>query len=195
VLRAVAASVLLATLVRPAAADEPVPHFAASARCSDKPAPSADACDFLGDTEDLQAPSGGRVYRETWAGPFRGPTGHGSIALMIAPDGTRTLKTPWRQSPYLLKPYELRHFEEAVAGSDFARRPVYNRAAQVCVDGVGTALEAIVDGKYRLVYFDYCGGVSSDGIAGALDQLFAFAAWKAGLRYPVNPEHPTFRGR
>jgi hypothetical protein len=195
VLRAIATAFLALFAVAGPVRAESIPHFAASARCSDKPAPSADACDFLDGAAELQIPPGGRVYRETWAGPFMGPTGHGNIELRIAPDGTRTLVTPWRQSPYLLKPYELRHFEEALAQSDFGQRPVHNQTSSVCLDGVGTALEAIVDGKYRLVYFGYCGGVSSESIAGALDQLFVFAAWRSGLRYPVNPEHPTFRGR
>jgi hypothetical protein len=173
-----------------------VPHFAATARCFDKnDPPPAEVCELLHGTEELKAPPGGRVYRETWTGPVIGPMQDGSIVLTITPDGTRTLKTPWLSGAYRLKSTELADFEATLARSDFGDRPVHNQATPVCLDGVATALEAIVDGRYRLVYFSYCGGVSSEGIASALDQLFVLAASKAGLRYPFNPDHPTFRGR
>ena len=124
---------------------------------------------------------------------------YGSIVLRISQDGTRLLETPWRHGAYHLRSDELAGFETMLAQSDFANRPVFNQldtssGTVTCVDGVATALEAIVDGKYRLVYFDFCGGVSSNSIADALDELFVVAASKAGLQYPVNPQHPTFRG-
>ena len=143
---------------------------------------------------DLAAPPGGRAYRETWSGPFRGEMHAGAIVLTIDDNGRRTMKTPWRSGAFRLRPKDLPDFEDALAGSDFAALPMFNQYAGVCVDGVATTLEAVVDGKYRLVYFDYCGGVSSESVARALDRLFVFAARKSGRYYPVNPDHPTFRG-
>jgi len=174
-----------------------IPQFTASVRCPGDGSPAgAGACDFLRQLgiDELEVPPGGRIYRETWLGPFRGRMHSGSIVLTIHADGRRTLKTPWRRSVYRLKPGELTGFERALAQSDFGTLPVFNGLDEICVDGVGTSLEAIVDGRYRLVYFDYCGGVQSESVAEALDQLFVFAAGKSGLQYPVNPKHPTFRG-
>ena len=120
--------------------------------------------------------------------------GHGSIVLTIHADGTRTLKTPWHYGVFHLKSTDLPHFEADLAQSGFDTLPIYNRWEEVCIDGVTTTLEAIVDGKYRISYFDYCGGVHPEPVAQALDELFVFAAGKSGKRYPVNPDHPTFRG-
>ncbi len=179
-----------------AASPPAIPQFPASERCSSD-ARSADtlACPFLGAIKPLEAPPGGRIYRETWSSGLKGPMGRGVITLTVYADGRRTLSSPWRYPADVLRPGELPDFEAALARSDFGRLPVDNQAEGACIDGVATTLEAVVDGRYRLTYFDYCGGVSSEGVALALDQLFVFAAAKAGMRYPVHPNHPTFRGR
>jgi len=169
-----------------------VPEFSPSERC---PTPNADACaSYRMDAHPLTAAPGARVYREIWRGPFVGPMGHGSIVLTVHQDGTRTLRTPWRRGEYRLRPSDLPDFEATLARSDFATLPVYNQSEEICVDGVATTLEAIVDNNYRIAYFDFCGGVSSESVATALDQLFVFSAHLSGLRYPVNPDRPTFRG-
>ncbi|MEI9996567.1 MAG: hypothetical protein WDM91_18360 [Rhizomicrobium sp.] len=174
-----------------------IPQFSASQACPGDGSPEMQYdCKFLDDVgaKALQAPAGSRVYRESWMGPFASPMHDGSIVLIIAPDGTRTLQTPWRRRPYRLRPGELPDFEAALAKSAFSRRTVYNRIEGFCVDGVATALEAVVDGRYRMVLYDYCGGVFDEDVAQALDQLFVFAAGLSGLHYPVNPDHPTYRG-
>lgn len=177
---------------RAAAVTGAAPQSPSSETC---PTPSSETCaSYRMGAQILRAAPGERVYRETWRGPFRGAMGHGSITLTIRRDGARTLRTPWRHGEYLLRPNELVDFEPALARSNFASLPVFNQVQQVCVDGVATTLEAIVDGNYRIAYFDYCGGVSSEGVAQALDQLFVFSAHLSGLSYPVNPSHPTFRG-
>jgi hypothetical protein len=118
----------------------------------------------------------------------------GRIVLTVYPDGRRTLTTPWRRGAYRLRAGDLPNFESTLAASNFGELPVYNAYYGVCVDGVATSLEAIVHGNYRAVFFSYCGGVSSESVAAALDQLFVFAAGLSGLRYPAHPERPTFRG-
>lgn len=196
---AFAMAVLLATIPAAAESDDApaIPHFTASQRCPGDGSPEMKYdCDFLHEegAADLEAPPGARVYRETWAGPFMAPMNGGSITLTIAADGSRSLKTPWRRRPYRLKPGDIPDFESLLARSSFAQRSVYNRIDAMCVDGVVTSVEAIVDGQYRLVLFDSCAGVFDENIALALDQLFVFAAGLSGLKYPVYPDHPTFRG-
>jgi hypothetical protein len=174
-----------------------IPQFEPTIQCpSDKDETIKEVCGFLqgAGAGVLKSRLGDRVYRETWIGGLRGKWGRGSIVLTIHADGGRTLKTPWHRGLYRLKPGELPDFETTLARSDFARLSFYNRYAEVCVDGVATSLEAIVGGRYRLAYFDYCGGVGSRGVADALDQLFVFAAGIDGLHYPFDPAHPTFRG-
>ena len=180
------------TDVQSAAAPGQVPQFPPSEICPD---PGAEACaDHRMGALPLEAAAGTRVYRETWSGPFTGPMQGGSIVLTIRPDGTRTLQTPWRPDDYELSGDDLPDFEAALARSDFGALPEYNQAVEVCTGGVATTLEAVVDGTYRITHFDYCGGVSSESVAQALDQLFVFSAGLSGLSYPVNPERPTFRG-
>ena len=198
---AIAAMIAASCMFCPAAiagdAPSAIPQFADGPHCpGDRSAEMKYDCDFLAETgaKDLRAPKGARVYRETWMGPFMGPMHEGSIVLTIAADGSRTLRTPWRRRPYHLKPGELPDFEATLAKSTFAQKTVYNRIDGVCVDGVATAVEAVVDGKYHLVLFDFCGGVFDEDIAQALDQLFVFAAGLSGRHYPVNADHPTFRG-
>jgi hypothetical protein len=177
--------------------DESVPRFSASQRCPGDGSPEMKYdCDFLKElgAKPLEAPLGGRAYRETWAGPFAGPTGRGSITLRITADGMRTLEAPWLKRPYRLNPGELPDFEATLAKSRFDKWTVYNRREGIWVDGVATSIEAVVDGKYRLVLFDYSGGVFDEAIAQALDQLFVFTAGLKGLKYPVDSDHPTYRG-
>jgi len=183
-----------------------IPHFTASQRCpGEGSAEMKYDCDLLNDMglKPLDAPPGGRAYRETWSGPFSQITGHGSITLTIAADGQRTLEAPWLTRPYHLPPNELPDFEATLAKSRFDKWTVYNRMGRdnghgavesVCIDGVVTSIEAIVDGQYRIVLFDFCGGVFDEQIAQALDQLFVFTANLKHLKYPVNADHPTFRG-
>jgi hypothetical protein len=181
-----------ATLAGPRA----IPDFAASARCPKQAADPSQACSFLADEKvaELRAPPGGRAYRETWAGNLRKPFDRGSILLMIQPDGAATLTTPWRKRPFRLKPGELSDFEDAVARSNFGSLPIDNQAYKLCVGGFATTLEAVVAGRYRVAYFDFCGGVSSASVADALDRLYAFALSKSGVRYPLDPKHATYRG-
>lgn len=191
------AALLFAASSAGAMAGGRVPSFESSGRCPlDGTEWIVEACTFLRSVHaaNLQAPPGGRAYRESWQGPFAGKMHKGRIELTITADGKRFLKTPWHRGAYRLKAHELDDFESRIARSEFATLPVYNRESEVCVDGVATTLEAVVGGKYRLAYFDYCGGVFYDRIADALDKLFVLAAGKSGLRYPVNPDHPTYRG-
>ncbi len=182
----------------PRAVGETFPKFAPSARCPNifGEVTLEDVCDFIEarPTDRLSAPPGARVYRERWVGPFMGPMHSGSIVLTVFPDGRRVLRTPWRQGAYTLRADDLPDFESTLATSDFGELPVYNAHRDACFDGVATSLEAIVDGVYRAAFFSRCGGVSSESVATALDQLFVFAAGLSGLSYPVNPENPTFRG-
>lgn len=196
---ALAASMLLGIVVgcatsgrpRPSALTE-VPSFTTSDAC---PTPDALGCvDFRLGAAPLKAAPGARVYRETWSGPFGDPMHKGSIVLTIHPDGARTLNTPWRRQDYLLLRDELSDFEAALARSEFGDLPALNANVGMCTGGVATTLEAVVDGKYRITHFDFCDGVTSESVAQALDQLFVFAAGLSNLRYPVNPDQPTFRG-
>ncbi|HEY1632864.1 MAG TPA: hypothetical protein VGF56_16215 [Rhizomicrobium sp.] len=176
-----------------AVADTTLPRFEDSGRCPmDKSV--SNVCDLIDGLPRLEAPDGGRVYRETWSGPLMGPMGHGSIVLTVHANGTRTLQTPWHRGAFHLSPSDLPDFESDLARSGFDKLPVYSRWGEVCIDGVATALEAVVDGHYRIAYFDHCGGVHPEAIAQTLDELFVFAAGKSGLSDPVNPDHPTFRG-
>jgi hypothetical protein len=178
-----------------------IPHFTASQRCPGDGSPEMKYdCELLEGfgALDLNTSPGTRVYRETWSSGFKGPLGSASITLTIAVDGSKTLRTSWNHSVYNLKPSDLADFEATLSKSSFAQRTVYNRRIlpenEVCVDGVETSIEAIVDGRYRLVVFDACGGVFDENIADALDQLTVFAENISGSRFPWYPDHPTFRG-
>jgi hypothetical protein len=186
-----ASAVLLggATFVGPSVAaptDDP-PTVQGAEAC-----PKADPdCSMFVGVEPLAGPSGARVYRETWWSGSRGWSAKGSITLTIRADGTRTLQTPWRKWPIRLRPAELADFEPALARSDFGKLPRYGPLS-VCTGGVATTLEALVEGRYRIVQFSFC-GVSSPGVADALDQLFVFAAAQSHLKYSPDPAHPTYR--
>ena len=207
---ATAAVLVSAALLMQAPAELPAPaypRFEDSPRCS--PRTEADwstPCGLLRlmKVAPLAARPGDRIYRETWNASLirRGVWfGQGSITLTIRADGRRFLQTPWRSGSIPLRNGELADFEARLAQSEFARLGQWNTTVyrdqpgveSVCIDGVVTALEAIVDGRYRLVYFDNC-GVASQDVALALDDLFVLAAAKSGHRYPFNPEHPTYRG-
>ena len=178
-----------------------VPKFEASVRCPElvPNGPVSDlqeVCEYVEETrrERLKAPPGARVYRERWSMGCIGAPCSGTLVLTIYPDGRRTLKTPWRRGNYTLKPNELPDFEQRIAGSHFAELPYFVELPIVCIGGALTSLEAIVDGKYRLVFFGACTGVIDEEIALALDQLFLLGVGLSGLSHPYSPERPTFRG-
>lgn len=214
--QSIAASIALAgcataPTIKPAMGDGVnVPKFEASARCPDIPEAVGVNLPYgreqiCGQLEKkpkdrIEAPPGVRVYRETWESIDLREGGNGSILLTIYPDGRRTLESTWARGKYTLKSRELPDFEATLAKSRFAELPLFvepqiDREGGndiVCLDGVPTSLEAIVDGKYRLVFFTPCGGVFLKDVAAALDQLFLFAVKVSGGKHPFDPEHPTW---
>jgi hypothetical protein len=178
-----------------------IPQFAPTPQCPTQANETQKyVCDFLADEHagPLVAPPGARVYREVWRTGFLTRWARGIIVLTIYADGRRTLHTPWHRGSYWLDPDDLSDFEATLAGSDFARLGFYNQYGDaggnsICIDGAQTSLEAIVGGKYRIAFFDYC-GVGSAGVADALDQLFLYAGGRDGVRVPFRPDHPTYRG-
>lgn len=202
---ALAAAIFVAALLAHDPATQPeYPRFEDAPRCAPKVEPSwYEPCGFLSymDLEPLASRGGARVYRIAWDMSvvrrgmwFKG----GAVTLIVYPDGRRFLRTPWRTSAFPLRKGELSDFESRLARSEFAElgranTTVYADGEEgLCLDGVVTTIEALVDGRYRLAYFDNC-GVAAREVALAFDELLVLAAAKSGYQWPFNPKHPVYR--
>lgn len=197
------AAALLAQGSEPAA-EPKYPIFDDSPRCAPKVEPSwYEPCGFLRylDLDPLTSRSGARVYRVAWDMSvarrdmwFKG----GAVTLIVYPNGRRFLRTPWRAHAIPLRKGELHDFEARLARSELAglgrsNTTVYADGEEgLCLDGVVTTIEALVDGRYRLAYFDNC-GVAAREVALAFDDLLVLAAAKSGHTWPFHLKHPIYR--